>query len=304
MSKKKGLLPFFRKKKEGQPPSPVRKKQPEIINIDVDNPMSILAGMAATGNLPLEQMEKLMNLRDRMEADKAKKEFLKAKSDFQADCPIIEKTKSGWNNNYKYAPFEAIIKQIKNILKSYGFSYTFHQKQTEKNIEVTCTLYHISGHEEKTSLTAPWDDSGGKNVIQSIGSTVTYLKRYTLLDILGIGTADSDDDGKSYPESFVKDIEYNRKVFHYAIIGLLAGKVFGDPDREKFKAIYKAGGFKTIQDYQRNYNQTMKEKQRRENSEKSKNVKPSNKREQKQPSKLFDPSLNDDPDNYIVKGAI
>ena len=62
------------------------------------------------------------------------------------------------------------------------------------------------GHQECTSLSAFPDESGGKNSIQAIGSTVSYLERYTLLSITGLSTQDQDDDGlSSEPVDFITD---------------------------------------------------------------------------------------------------
>ena len=60
---------------------------------------------------------------------------------------------------------------------------------------MTCILAHKDGHSEETTLTAPPDTSGSKNAIQSTGSSVTYLKRYTLEAVTGIVTSDDDNDG-------------------------------------------------------------------------------------------------------------
>jgi hypothetical protein len=64
---------------------------------------------------------------------------------------------------------------------------------------VTCHVSHEKGHRESTSLTGPEDVSGGKNPIQTIGSTVTYLQRYTMVSALGLSTADQDDADKTPP---------------------------------------------------------------------------------------------------------
>src|SRR6185503_4639414 len=40
------------------------------------------------------------------------------------------------------------------------------------------------------------DASGSKNAIQAIGSTLTYLQRYSLVQALGLAAAE-DDDGKN-----------------------------------------------------------------------------------------------------------
>ena len=61
---------------------------------------------------------------------------------------------------------------------------------------MTCVLSHKSGHYEETTLSGPPDASGSKNAIQAIGSTLTYLQRYSLVQALGLAAGD-DDDGKA-----------------------------------------------------------------------------------------------------------
>jgi hypothetical protein len=64
-------------------------------------------------------------------------------------------------------------------------------------VKVTCKLTHKQGHSEEVTLEAPLDTSGGKNNIQAMGSSVSYLERYTLLAITGLATKEQDDDGAS-----------------------------------------------------------------------------------------------------------
>ena len=65
---------------------------------------------------------------------------------------------------------------------------------------VTCKITHELGHSEETSLSAPADSSGSKNAIQAIGSTITYLQRYTLLALTGLATHEQDDDAQAVSE--------------------------------------------------------------------------------------------------------
>lgn len=63
-------------------------------------------------------------------------------------------------------------------------------------VRVTCYLRHRLGHEEEgASLAGPADSSGGKNPIQGVGSSNTYLERYTLLSTLGLVPEGKDNDG-------------------------------------------------------------------------------------------------------------
>ena len=54
-------------------------------------------------------------------------------------------------------------------------------------------------------MTASPDDSGGKNAIQSIGSTVSYLQRYTILALAGLATREMDDDGSTSEVEYISD---------------------------------------------------------------------------------------------------
>ena len=80
-------------------------------------------------------------------------------------------------------------------MAAHGLSYRFRTIQ-DGAIKVTCILSHKSGHSEENTLSGPADASGSKNAIQAIGSTLTYLQRYTLTQALGLAASD-DDDGRS-----------------------------------------------------------------------------------------------------------
>ena len=81
------------------------------------------------------------------------------------------------------------------IIGAHGLSYRFRTTQNDR-ISVTCILSHKAGHAEETTLSGPADSSGNKNAIQAIGSTLTYLQRYSLVQMLGLA-AGNDDDGKA-----------------------------------------------------------------------------------------------------------
>lgn len=155
-------------------------------------PMSLLQSAVANGNLEL--AEKLMSLQDRWEASQARKAFDEAVANAKAEIPII--TKNATSHNNKYADFAAIAKAIDPVLSKHGIRYRFRTQQTEKSISVTCVLTHKGGHAEENTLTGPVDATVGKNAIQAIGSTLTYLQRYSLVQALGLA-ASNDDDGKS-----------------------------------------------------------------------------------------------------------
>ncbi len=162
-----------------------------------------LIEMAITSGADIDKLERLMQLQERYDAKNAKSAFLASLSMFQANCPVIVSKKSG--HNYKYAPLGDIVAQIKDILFTCGLSYRFEQSQEGDLITVNCITSHIEGHSEALAMTGKADTQGSKSSIQAIGSTVTYLRRYSLLGAFGIVTADEDSDGR---------VESSKKIEH------------------------------------------------------------------------------------------
>src|SRR5699024_3669159 len=63
---------------------------------------------------------------------------------------------------------------------------------------VTAKLMHRNGYEETASLPLPFDTSGNKSSVHSIGSSQTYGQRYTAQALLGLSLGDdTEDDGKA-----------------------------------------------------------------------------------------------------------
>jgi uncharacterized protein YyaL (SSP411 family) len=161
-------------------------------------PMELLARAVASG-ATIEVLTGLMDLQERYEraqerreASQALKAFDEAIAAAKAEIPVIVKGTQG--HNYVYADFAAIARVVDPILSSHGLQYRFRTVQTDKAITVTCVLFG-HGHKEECTLSGGADTSGQKNAIQSIGSTLTYLQRYTLVQMLGLATA-KDDDGR------------------------------------------------------------------------------------------------------------
>lgn len=156
-------------------------------------PMDMLDRAVAQG-ATVEVLEKLMGLQERWESNQARKAFDAAIAAAKAEITPVVRNAEG-HNSKRYADFAAIARAVDPIISRHGLSYRFRSSQAEK-INVTCVLSHKDGHCEETTLAGPADTSGNKNAIQAIGSTLTYLQRYSLVQALGLA-ASNDDDGRS-----------------------------------------------------------------------------------------------------------
>lgn len=167
--------------------------------------------MAIEKGLDLDKVEKAMLLQERWEANEARKAYHDAMAKFKANPPEIEKDRlvkfntSKGPTEYRHASLANVTGKINAAMSQHGLSAAWKVGQAERQITVTCTITHRLGHSESTSLSAAPDDSGSKNSIQAVGSTISYLCRYTLLCLTGLATADQDDDGKLGDTSYISD---------------------------------------------------------------------------------------------------
>jgi hypothetical protein len=165
-----------------------------------------LLAMAVQSGANMETLERLMDLQDRWDAKKAKNAFTEAMAEFKKNPPEILKrklvsfeTRGGDKTEYRHAEIGDVCNAVVSTLGAAGFSHNWQIKQ-ETVVEVTCVVTHRLGHSESVTLKAGADASGGKNAIQAIASTVTYLERYTLLAAVGLATNSMDDDGRGFDQ--------------------------------------------------------------------------------------------------------
>lgn len=147
-------------------------------------------------------VEKLLALHERWEASRARKAFDAAISEAKAKIPPIIKnrkvdfTSARGRTNYQHEDLAEIARTVDPILAEHGLSYRFRTEQKDGKVRVTCIVSHRDGYTEENSLEAGYDTSGNKNDIQAIGSTTTYLQRYTLKAALGLSASHDDDGGR------------------------------------------------------------------------------------------------------------
>lgn len=180
--------------------------QDAIVAIPPSPYVGLLADAIKTGQLEI--ASKMMDLQERWEDRQAEKAFVAALAAFKRNPPEIVKNKkvsyqnkAGQTVEYKHATLDRVTGAIAAGLGEHGLSADWETSQENGKIRVTCFLQHAFGHREKrASLEGPPDDSGAKNSVQAIASTVTFLERYTLLAATGLATRD-DADGITFGDA-------------------------------------------------------------------------------------------------------
>lgn len=175
---------------------PVKVAAQEILPVD---PMDALVQKAVEGGA-VDVLERLLTVKQQVHADQARAAFYSALIAFQSACPVIEKStqasiqsKTGASFSYTYTPLEDIAHAIRPLLERYQMGYRWFVQQAGQSLTVTCRISHALGHLEETSLTVPVGTDAMRPA-WPVAQSLTYAKRYTLCNALGIVVGGEDDD--------------------------------------------------------------------------------------------------------------
>lgn len=175
--------------------------------------ITALLHLAVERGTPVEQLEKLVDLHERMEARQAAKDFAEAMAKFQQECPSIKKsstanitTSGGGSYAYTYAELDEIARTVNPILAEHGLSYTWDTSADEKMLTVVCTVRHTGGHSTRSSFVLPVESKSAMSAQQKYGAAQTFAQRKSLSAALGLTTTDDDADGAgANPETITED---------------------------------------------------------------------------------------------------
>ncbi len=127
-----------------------------------------------------------------------------ALSAFQLECPGIEKgttasvqMKSGGTYSYNYAPLGDIAEAIREPLGKHGLAYSWTSYPEGALLVCECRVRHVGGGSLRAAFTSPTDTTSKMSSQQAQASALTYAKRQSLVQALGLAMCDADDDGAS-----------------------------------------------------------------------------------------------------------
>lgn len=203
-----------------------------------DNTPEGMIMTALNNGRSMEEIGTLIKYRNDEIARLARLDFLESKKQFTrlrkrivkgntADFGTTQNGRQG--AKYKYEDLDIIDETIKDVASDCGFSWEWKTEYKDDFLYITCILSHIGGHHESDTMRGKPDTSGGKNSIQSDGSTTSYLMRYTLKKVLGLSTGKDDNDGQQGAKNAINVIAKLVK-----------------PDAELYKSLLKSVQAKTI----------------------------------------------------------
>lgn len=192
-------------------------------------------------------LEKLFALYERDADRKAAQEFAEAKAAFQSQVPPIRKTseakvlsqRTGSAHTYRYAELDEIARTVRDPLTKNGLSYSWDSHLSDKgNMVCTCTVRHVNGHKETASFECSTDTPASMTAQQKHAAALTYARRQSLIQALGLTTCDPDNDGADLEPSETVSAEQAANM-EVAVEGV-------GGDKAKFLKCFKVERFSDI----------------------------------------------------------
>lgn len=180
-------------------------RQAQVVQLPTAASPAQVLQLAAANGASIDQLERLLALQERWEANEARKAFVLAMTQFKAEPLEIFKrkrvsfeTRDGETTAYNHAELSDVVDVVVPAMARHQLSHRWDVRQGDGRIRVACHVTHKAGHSESVEMDAAPDASGKKNAIQQVASAITYMQRYTLLAVCGLATKDVNkvDDGR------------------------------------------------------------------------------------------------------------
>lgn len=180
-----------------------KREDPAIAAVPHQPTMEEVLMRAVEQNASIETLERIQAMIERAQAAAAKREFLAALANFQSTMPVVSKRKKVKDKTgaarFTYAPIEHIKEMAQPHLAANGLSVTTGCRVTDNKLIATATAYHIGGHSESREFEVPITLSQFMSDQQSFAAASSFAERYAYRQVLGIVTADDDNEQRITP---------------------------------------------------------------------------------------------------------
>ena len=135
------------------------------------------------------------------------KNIAAAQLEVQKEIKDISKDSTGYG--YKYTSFDKLVQYLRPLLTKHGISFVqmpvgdrYDDNDGKGTVGLQTLYMHVeSGEWITNSIKSPIAESKGMNTYQSIGSAITYFRRYSLSSFVGIASEEDVDAASNEPEN-------------------------------------------------------------------------------------------------------
>ena len=119
------------------------------------------------------------------------KSLAAAQVKIQKEISDMPKDSKGYG--YTYTSYDALVKYLRPVLTKHGISFVQMPVGSNGEIGVETLYMHTSGEWIRSAVCSPIIESKQMNVYQSVGSAITYFRRYSLSAFVGIASDEDND---------------------------------------------------------------------------------------------------------------
>jgi hypothetical protein len=206
--------------------------------------IQVIERAARDSSIDIDKMERLLAMKERLDARAAETAFNDAMNAAQAQMGPIAADATNPQTRSMYATYAKLDGRLRPIYTGNGFSISFGEGESKKPDHVLVLAYvsHKAGHTRVYQADMPADGKGAKGgdvmtKTHAVGAAKSYGKRYLLKDIFNIAIGEEDRDGND-PISFITE---NQIADLDALVSELGG------NKAKLLKYLKLDAFKFIQ---------------------------------------------------------
>lgn len=183
-----------------------------------DGLLDVISRAARDPGVDIDKMERLIAMKERIDAQQAKADFARAMSATQSELRAIATDAANPQTKSRYASYAALDGAVRPIYSRYGFALSFNTSPDAPvdMLRVTCDVMHEAGHVAHYSVDMPADGKGAKGgdvmtKTHATGAAMSYGQRYLLKLIFNIAVGDDKDGNSVAPSISVKQYDEIKK---------------------------------------------------------------------------------------------
>jgi hypothetical protein len=170
---------------------------PPTINLAV-----MFERLAVNPDVPVDKMERLIAMQERILARDAEQKFNAAMSAAQKGMRPVAADMDNQQTKSRYASYAAIDRALRPIYTAHGFGLSFDTGDGAPPdfVRMLCYVTHEAGHARTYHIDMPADGKGAKggdvmSKTHAAGAAASYGMRYLLKMVFNVAVGEDDDDG-------------------------------------------------------------------------------------------------------------
>lgn len=164
--------------------------------------IQVIERAALNPDVDVEKMERLWQMKEKIDAKQAEMEFSRAMTAIQKQARQVSADASNPQTRSRYASYSALDKALRPVYTEHGLALSFDTDDSplDQHVRVICYVSHESGHSRRYHIDMPADGKGAKGgdvmtKTHATGSGISYGMRYLLKMIFNVAVGEEDDDG-------------------------------------------------------------------------------------------------------------